>query len=56
MLGSRIQNVVREIDTARCVGRWHSINALAARYAKHHSTGEQGKFHTNIIRTLSAKC
>ncbi|KAJ2702666.1 hypothetical protein FB645_004201 [Coemansia sp. IMI 203386] len=39
MLGSRNQTILKEIDTARCVGQWSSIAGLAAKYAKH-SPGE----------------
>ncbi|KAJ2876963.1 hypothetical protein GGH93_000338 [Coemansia aciculifera] len=46
MLGSRHQAVVKEIDTARCIGRWHTIGALAARYAKN---GPPGQVFSHII-------
>ncbi|KAI8324140.1 hypothetical protein GQ54DRAFT_302794 [Martensiomyces pterosporus] len=46
MLGSRHQAVVKEIDTARCVGRWHAIGELAERYAKH---GPPGQVYSSII-------
>ncbi|KAJ2395614.1 hypothetical protein GGI05_001503, partial [Coemansia sp. RSA 2603] len=40
MLGSRHQSLLKEIDTARCVGQWTAIAGLAAKYTKH-STAEQ---------------
>ncbi|KAJ1881122.1 hypothetical protein LPJ66_011378, partial [Kickxella alabastrina] len=32
--------LLKEIDTARCVGRWQALAALAAKYAKHNSAGQ----------------
>ncbi|KAJ1959596.1 hypothetical protein GGI12_004255, partial [Dipsacomyces acuminosporus] len=46
MLGSRHQTVVKEIDTARCVGRWHVIGELAEKYAKY---GPAGQVYSSII-------
>ncbi|KAJ2718846.1 hypothetical protein GGI07_005557 [Coemansia sp. Benny D115] len=40
MLGSRNQTVLKEIDTARCVGRWAALGALATKYSKHNSGGQ----------------
>ncbi|KAJ2786727.1 hypothetical protein GGI15_001305 [Coemansia interrupta] len=40
MLGSRHQTLLKEIDTARCVGQWSTIAGLATKYAKHSTAGQ----------------
>ncbi|KAJ1932017.1 hypothetical protein FBU59_006514, partial [Linderina macrospora] len=40
MLSSRHHAVLKEIDTARCVGRWSALGELATRYAKHAESGQ----------------
>ncbi|KAJ1936480.1 hypothetical protein EC988_008183, partial [Linderina pennispora] len=48
MLSSRHHAVLKEIDTARCVGRWSTLGELATRYAKH---AESGQVFSQLVRS-----
>jgi hypothetical protein len=37
---SKLQQIEKEIDVARCKGRWQAIPDLARRYVKHNPQGK----------------
>ncbi|KAJ1919082.1 hypothetical protein H4219_002237 [Mycoemilia scoparia] len=49
MSSTKLQAVIREIDTVRCVGQWHIIPDLSSRYSK--TVTESNEAFSSILLT-----